>query len=40
MMVLEVAAGDQGKPMQAALAQVSAAIGVDIDMHALDDAVL
>ncbi len=40
MMVLEVAAGDQGEAMTAALTAVADEIGVDVDIHPLDDAVL
>jgi len=40
MMVLEVAAGDQGKAMKPALDKVAERIGVDIDVHHLDDAIL
>ena len=40
MMVLEVNAGDQGNRMQPALAAVAGRIGVDIDIHELDDSVL
>jgi glycine cleavage system transcriptional repressor len=40
MMVLEVAAGDQGGAMKPALDEVAERIGIDIDMHVLDDAVL
>lgn len=40
LMVLEVAAGDQGDAMKSALNEVAENIGVDVDLHALDDAVL
>ncbi len=40
MMVLEVAAGDQGNAMKSALDDVAKKIGVDVDIHELDDAVL
>ncbi len=40
MMVLEVAAGDQGSAMKSALNDVAKKIGVDVDIHELDDAVL
>lgn len=40
MMALEVAAGDQGQAMKAALDKVAERIGMDIDVHHLDDAVL
>jgi len=40
MMVLEVAAGDQGNAMKSALDNVAKKIGVDVDIHELDDAVL
>jgi glycine cleavage system transcriptional repressor len=40
MMVLEVAAGDQGQAMKSALDKVAERIGMDIDVHVLDDAVL
>ena len=40
MMVLEANAGDQGSAMQPALAAVAERIGVDIDIHELDDSVL
>jgi len=40
MMVLEVAAGDQGDAMKSALDDVAKRIGVDVDLHVLDDAVL
>ena len=40
MMVLEANAGDQGRAMQPALAAVAERIGVDIDIHELDDSVL
>jgi len=40
MMVLEVAAGDQGNAMKSALDNVATKIGVDVDIHELDDAVL
>ncbi len=40
MMVLEVAAGDQGQTMKPALDQVAERIGVDIDVHHLDNAIL
>jgi len=40
MMVLEVAAGDQGEAMTAALAAVADEIGVNVDIHPLDEAVL
>ncbi len=40
MMVLEVAAGDQGNAMKSALNDVAKKIGVDVDIHELDDAVL
>jgi len=40
MMVLEVEAGDQGDVMRLKLDEVAKDIGVDVGMHALDDAVL
>jgi len=40
MMVLEVAAGDQGGAMKSALDGVAKTIAVDVDLHVLDDAVL
>jgi len=40
MMVLEVSAGEQGAQMRRALAAVADQIGVDIDIHELDQAVL
>jgi len=40
MMVLEVAAGEQSGAMKSALQAVAAEIGVDVDLHVLDDAVL
>jgi len=40
MMVLEVAAGDQGDAMKSELDTVAETIGVDVDLHVLDDAVL
>ncbi|MDQ6969919.1 MAG: ACT domain-containing protein [Mariprofundus sp.] len=40
MMVLEVAAAGQGDAMQIALDAVAKQIGVDVDLHVLDDAVL
>ncbi len=40
MMALEVAAGDQGQAMKAALDKVAERIGMDIDVHRLDDAIL
>jgi len=40
MMVLEVAAGDQGAAMKLALDAVAERIDVDVDLHVLDDAVL
>ena len=40
MMVLEVAAGDQGQAMKPALDKVAERIGMDIDVHSLDDAIL
>ncbi|MBL4775878.1 MAG: amino acid-binding protein [Mariprofundus sp.] len=40
LMVLEVAAGEQSKAMQAALDGVANSIDVDVDLHVLDDAVL
>jgi len=40
MMVLEVAAGDRGKQMASALARVASDLGVDVDVHELDAAVL
>lgn len=40
MMVLEVSAGEQSGAMQPALAAVAKRIGVDIDIHELDDSVL
>jgi len=40
MMVLEVAAGQQGAAMQTALDAVAEQIAVDVDLHVLDDAVL
>jgi len=40
MMVLEVAAGDHGEAMTSALADTASNIGVDVDIHELDDAVL
>jgi len=40
MMVLEAAVGDQAKTMRSALAAVAGNIGVDVDIHELDDAVL
>lgn len=40
MMVLEVAAGDQGDAMKSALDGVAKTIAVDVDLHVLDDAVL
>jgi len=40
LMALEVAAGDQGDAMASALAAVASDIGVEVDVHALDNAVL
>lgn len=40
MMVLEVNAGDQVDAMQPALAAVAGRIGIDVDIHELDDSVL
>ncbi len=40
MMVLEVAAAGQGDAMNIALDAVAKQIGVDVDLHVLDDAVL
>jgi len=40
MMVLEVAAGSQGNAMTSALAIIANDIGIDVDIHELDDAVL
>ncbi|RLL50086.1 amino acid-binding protein [Mariprofundus sp. EBB-1] len=40
MMVLEVVAGDQGDAMRVKLNEVASSIGVDVDLHVLDDAVL
>jgi len=40
MMVLEVAAGDQGQALKSALDKVAERIGMDIDVHSLDDAIL
>lgn len=40
MMVLEVAAGDKGDAMKSALDEVAERIGVDVDLHVLEDAVL
>jgi glycine cleavage system transcriptional repressor len=40
MMALEVNAGDQGDAMKSALDKVAASVGIDVDLHALDDAVL
>ncbi len=40
MMVLEVAAGEQGHAMTSTLADVANNIGVNVDIHELDDAVL
>jgi len=40
MMVLEVAAGEQSEAMKSALQAVAAKVGVDVDLHVLDDAVL
>ncbi len=40
MMVLEVAAGDQNAAMTSALADVANNIGVEVDVHELDNAVL
>jgi len=40
MMVLEVASNGQGEAMKVALDAVAKQIGVDVDLHALDDAVL
>jgi len=40
MMVLEVFAADQGGAMKASLDAVAEKIGVEIDLHELDDAVL
>jgi len=40
MMVLEVAAGDQGDAMKPALDEVAMRLGIDVDLHVLDDAVL
>lgn len=40
MMVLEVAAGDQRQAMKPALDKVAERIGMDIDVHVLDDAIL
>ena len=40
MMVLEVAAGNQGQAMRSVLAKVAERIGMDIDVHDLDDAIL
>jgi glycine cleavage system transcriptional repressor len=40
MMVLEVAASDQGQAMKPALDKVAERIGMDIDVHSLDDAIL
>jgi len=38
--VLEVAANDKGEAMTSALAAVAGDIGVDVDVHELDAAVL
>ena len=40
MMVLEVSAGENETQMRQALAETARAIGVDIDIHELDEAVL
>jgi len=40
LMALEVAASDQGDAMISALAAVAGDIGVEVDVHALDNAVL
>jgi len=40
LMVLEVVAGDQSATMKAALDTVAKKIGVDVDLHDLDEAVL
>jgi glycine cleavage system transcriptional repressor len=40
MMVLEVAAGDRADAMRSAMQDVAGRIGVDVDIHHLDDAVL
>lgn len=40
MMVLEVVAGDQGDAMRVKLNAVAEKIGVDVDLHVLDNAVL
>jgi len=40
MMVLEVAAGEQGHAMTSTLTDVANNIGVNVDIHELDDAVL
>jgi len=40
MMVLEVAANDKGEAMTSALAAVAGDIGIDVDIHELDAAVL
>lgn len=40
MMVLEVAAGDRGKMMQKELSRIADEIGVDIECHEMDEAVL
>ncbi len=40
LMVLEVAAGSSGSKVQGAMKQVAGELNVDIEVHALDDAVL
>jgi len=40
MMVLEVAAGEQSAAMASALAEVADQVGIEVDVHELDNAVL